>query len=124
MKIKPKIDIETLRIEITEDDLFTSRNIRTFTKYNYVLRDDFKIYAFGSDKVDEFIRNKFGLNGAIKSRFGTETILLKNILMDFYTNSLTAGNNPYIKVDFLSFHGPITVHRDGWELAGIYSTKH
>lgn len=123
---KPKIDIETLRIEITEDDLFTNHNMRTNKRYIWTLKDNYRVFAFGDiPEVRNFLHRMFGFHvtDLIPYQYVASTTFLKEPLMNYYNNLFQNNKNPHVSEDVLSFYGPITVHRDGWELAGIYSTN-
>lgn len=58
--MKPKIDLNSLRIEIREDDLASNYHIRTYCMFEYVLRDNERVFKVGTfDDVREWLKRKF-----------------------------------------------------------------
>lgn len=111
METKPKIDIETLRIEAREDDL--SVQPRSYHSYIYTLRDDKRIFAHGDfSSVNKFLIKMFGLD-LTDSNFiwhSKGSRHLKQDLFDFYTSPMQQFNTVY-------------KYKDGWQLAKFNPNK-
>lgn len=101
----PKIDIETLRIEVREYDL--DPYPRSYLSYICTLRDNKRVFTHGdfSDCQDS-LNSLFGFRLPYSfTYFGiTGDYYLKQHLLDFY-------ESPQQQMD--------TIHRGGWKLANL-----
>lgn len=105
MTKKPKIDINSLRIEIQEDDLNQNYHNRTYYMFEYCLRDDDRVFKVGPlDEVLNFLSEKFRcdfknyLNPRLRN--WPATIYLKDDLTKYLTESVYTAKRGYELAEF------------------------